>query len=53
MKKYFADSGAAKERTKQKRTEVDHRAAEPSSYHSRELEEAVVPDDEAQIETVI
>ena len=53
MKKHFADSKAAKKRTKQKKTEVDRRAAEPLSYHFRESEEAFAPDDEAQIEVVI
>ena len=42
MKKYFADSKAAKERTKQKRMEADRRVAEPPSYHSRESEEALL-----------
>ncbi|XP_073115646.1 uncharacterized protein [Elaeis guineensis] len=54
MKKHFADSKAAKESTKQKKIEVDRRAAEPPSYHSRESEEASAPDDEeAQIEAAI
>ncbi|XP_073109294.1 uncharacterized protein [Elaeis guineensis] len=53
MKKYFADSKAAKERAKQKKIEVDRRAAEPPSYHSRESDEASAPDDEAQIEAAI
>ena len=54
IKKYFADSKAAKERAKQKKTEVDHRAAEPPSYHSRKSEEASAPDnEEAQIEAAI
>ncbi|XP_073106909.1 uncharacterized protein [Elaeis guineensis] len=54
MKKYFADSKAAKERTKQKKIKVDRRAAEPPSYHSRESEEASASDDEeAQIEAAI
>ena len=39
---------------KAKRMEVDHRAAEPPPYHSRESEEASTPDDEeAQIKTAI
>ena len=54
MKKYFVDSKAVKERAKQKKTEIDHRAAEPPSYYSRESEEASAPDDEeAQIEAAI
>ncbi|XP_073112663.1 uncharacterized protein [Elaeis guineensis] len=53
MKKHFADSKAAKERAKQKKTEIDRRAAELLSYHSRESEEASAPDDEAQIEAAI
>ena len=54
MKKYFADSKTAEERAKQKKTEVDRRAAKPPSYHSRESEEASAPDDEeAQIEAAI
>ena len=54
MKKYFADSKAAKERAKQKKIEVDRRTAEPPSYHSRESEETSAPDDEeAQIEAAI
>ena len=54
IKKHFADSKAAKERAKQKKIEVDCRAAEPPSYHSIESEEASAPDDEeARIETAI
>ena len=53
MIKKYADLKAAKKKTKQKRTEVDHQAAESSSYYSRESEEAFAPDDEVQIEAVI
>ena len=54
MKNHFVDSKAAKERAKQKKIEVDRRAAKPPSYHSRESEEASAPDnEEAQIEAAI
>ena len=54
MKKHFVDFKASKKRTKQKRTEIDRRAIDPPSYHSRESEEAFTPDDEkVQIEATI
>ena len=54
MKKHFADFKAGKERAAKKKAEVDRRAAEPPSYHSRESEEASIPsDEEAQMEAAI
>ena len=54
MKKHFADFKAGKERAAKKKAEVDRRAAEPPSYHSRKSEEASIPsDEEAQMEAAI
>ncbi|EHA8586251.1 hypothetical protein COCNU_scaffold000134G000050 [Cocos nucifera] len=53
MKKHLADFKSTKEKAKQKRAEVDRRAAKPSSYHSRESEQTSAPDDEAQMEAAI
>ena len=53
MKKHFANFKVSKERAKQKRVEMDRRAAEPPSYHSRESKNAFTLDNEAQIEAAI
>ena len=54
MKKYFTDFKAAKKKNLKKKIEVDRRAAEPPSYHSKKSEKGFAPDDEqAQIDAAI
>ena len=54
MKKHFVDFKAVKKKNLMKKAKVDHRAAEPPSYHSKQSEEGSVPDNEqAQIDAAI